>query len=143
MIKKILEQNNFNLAYQVLKYLEYDTKKIFQKWACYKIKKLNKISTKKEQLNLYDKIILDLNKIKNVSFISLAKKAFKYNQNDLGMKFLENEKSILAKIPIYLKHNKLEKVLELSYETFDLNIISFALSQFLDYQGIDKDFIIK
>ena len=143
LIKKILEQNNFNLAYQVLKYLEYDTKKIFQKWACYKIKKLNKISTKKEQLNLYDKIILDLNKIKNVSFISLAKKAFKYNQNDLGMKFLENEKSILAKIPIYLKHNKLEKVLELSYETFDLNIISFALSQFLDYQGIDKDFINK
>ena len=33
--------------------------------------------------------------------------------------------------------------MELSYETFDLNIISFALSQFLDYQGIDKDFINK
>ena len=143
LIKKILLQNNFNLAYQISKYLEYDTKKIYQKWACCKIKKLSKISTKKEQMKLYDDIIEDLNKIKNVSYIQLAKKAFKCKQSDLGMKFLENEKSILAKIPIYLKHNKLEKVLELSYETYDANVMAIALSQLVDYRGIEKEFINK
>ena len=143
LIKKILLQNNFNLAYQISKYFNYDTKKIYQKWACCKIKKLNKISTIKEQMNLYEDIIYDLERFKNVSYIQLAKKAFKCHQNELAMKFLEKEKSILAKIPIYLKQNKLEKVLELSFETYDLNIISFALSQLMDYQGIDKNFINK
>ena len=143
LIKKILLQNNFNLAFNVSKYLEYDTKKIYQKWACCKIKKLDKVSTKNEQMKLYDDIIYDLNKIKNVSYIQLAKKAFKCKQSELGMKFLDNEKSILAKIPIYLKHNKLEKVLELSYETYDLNIMKIALSQLIDYGGVDKDFIDK
>jgi len=143
LIKKILLQNNFNLAYQISKFLEYDTKKIYQKWACCKIKKLSKISTKKEQMKLYDDIIEDLNKIKNVSYIQLAKKAFKCKQSDLGMKFLENEKSILAKIPIYLKHNKLEKVLELSYETYDANVMAIALSQLVDYRGIEQEFIHK
>ena len=143
LIKKILLQNNFSLAYQISKYLEYDTKKIYQKWACCKIKKLSKISTKKEQMQLYDDILEDLNKVKNVSYIQLAKKAFKCKQSELGMKFLENEKSILAKIPIYLKHNKLEKVLELSYETYDLNVMDTALSQLIDYRGINEEFIYK
>ena len=143
LIKKILLQNNFSLAYQISKYLEYDTKRIYQKWASCKIKKLSKMSTKKEQMQLYDDILYDLNKLKNVSYIQLAKKAFKCKQSELGMKFLENEKSILAKIPIYLKHNKLEKVLELSYETYDSNIMAIALSQLIDYRGIDEDFIDK
>ena len=143
LIKKILLQNNFNLAYKISQYLEYDTKKIYQKWACCKIKKLSKISSKAEQMKLYDNIISDLIRIKNVSYIQLAKKAFKCRQNELGMKFLDNEKSILAKIPIYLKHNKLEKVLQLSYETYDLNIITIALSQMVDYTGVDKYFIDK
>ena len=81
LIKKILLQNNFNLAYQISKYFNYDTKKIYQKWACCKIKKLNKISTIKEQMNLYEDIIYDLERFKNVSYIQLAKKAFKCQMN--------------------------------------------------------------
>ena len=40
--------------------------------------------------------------VQNFSFINLAKKAFKYNKNIIGMKFLENEKSILTKLPKYI-----------------------------------------
>ena len=143
LIKKIIYQQNFNLAFRISKYLGLDTKKIYQKWACCKIKKLKSYSTKKEQMKLYDDILLDLNDIKNISFIQLAKKAFKYKQSELGMKFLEKEKSILAKIPIYLKHNKWEKVLELSYETYDSDIMYSALNQLIDYNGVDNEFIEK
>ena len=123
--------------------MEYDTKKIYQKWACCKIKKLNKLSTKSEQIRLYEDIKDDLDKIKNVSYIQLAKKAFKCKLNELGMKFLDNEKSILAKIPIYLKHNQMGKVLQLSYETYDSNVMEIAFDQLIDYSGIDEDFIEK
>ena len=144
LIKKILIQHNFNLAFKISNYLiGYDTKKIYQKWACAKIKKLNRLASKSEQLKLYDDIIYSLSNIKNVSYIQLAKKAFKCKHNELGMKFLENEKSILAKIPIYLKMNKLEKVLELSYETYDSNVIEIALNQLIDYTGVDNYFIEK
>ena len=143
LIKKILLQQNFYLAYKISKYLEYDTKKIYQKWACCKIKKLNKLSTKSEQIRLYEDIKDDLDKIKNVSYIQLAKKAFKCKLNELGMKFLDNEKSILAKIPIYLKHNQMGKVLQLSYETYDSNVMEIAFDQLIDYSGIDEDFIEK
>ena len=143
LIKKILLQHNFNLAYKISKYLEYDTKKIYQKWACCKIKKLKKLSSKAEQMKLYEDIIYDLEKIKNVSYIQLAKKAFKCKHSELGMKFLDNEKSILAKIPIYLKHNQLDKVLELSYETYDADLMEIALSQLIDYTGVNKNFINK
>ena len=144
LIKKILIQHNFNLAFKISNYLiGYDTKKIYQKWACAKIKKLNRLANKSEQIKLYDNIIYSLSNIKNVSYIQLAKKAFKCKHNELGMKFLENEKSILAKIPIYLKMNKLEKVLELSYETYDSNVIEIALNQLIDYTGVDNYFIEK
>ena len=143
LLKKIMLQQNFNLAFRIAKYLGLDTKKIYQKWACCKIKKLKSYSTKTEQMKLYDDILSDLNDIKNISFIQLAKKAFKYKKSELGMKFLEMEKSILAKIAIYLKHNKWEKVLELSYETYDSDIIYSALNQLIDYNGVDNDFIEK
>ena len=39
--------------------------------------------------------------------------------------------------------NKLEKVLELSYETYDSNVIEIALNQLIDYTGVDNDFIEK
>ena len=142
-IKIITSQLNFNLAFIISKYLGYSTKKIYQKWACCKIKKLSEYSTKTQQMYLFDEIVEELKNIKKISFIKLAKKAFKYKKSDLGMKFLELEKSILSKIPIYLKHNKYDKVLELSYETHDSEIISTCLNEILGFNQIDKDFIDK
>ena len=94
-------------------------------------------------MKLYNEIMDVLNDVNIISFIKLAKKAFKCNQKDLGMKFLELEKSILAKIPQYLTHNKWDKALELSYETYDADIIASALNQIADFNIIDKDFIDK
>ena len=146
LIKKIMAQHNYNLAFRMYKYLGYDNTKVikvYQKWACCKIKKLNEFSSKNEQMKLYNEIMDVLNDVNIISFIKLAKKAFKCNQKDLGMKFLELEKSILAKIPQYLTHNKWDKALELSYETYDADIIASALNQIADFNIIDKDFIDK
>jgi hypothetical protein len=85
----------------------------------------------------------ELNSIKNISYIKLAKKAFKYKKNELGMKFLEHEKSILAKIPQYLNHNKWDKALELSYETYDSDILATVLNKIVEGNNINLDFINK
>lgn len=143
LIKKILSHHNYNLAYSISKYLGYSTKKIYQKWACYKIKKLEDFSTKAAQIDRYDKIMEQLKNIKKISYIKLAKKAFKYKHNDIGMKFLELEKSILAKIPQYISHSKWDKALELSYETYDSDIIATTLNKIVNYNKIDNEFIDK
>ena len=141
LIKIIMTQLNYKLAFIVSKYFEYNTKKIYQKWACCKIKKLKDFPSKEEQISLFNNIMEELNNIKKISYIKLAKKAFKYKKNDLGMKFLELEKSILAKIPHYIEHKKWNKALELAYETFDSDIISTVLNEIVNYNQIDKEFI--
>ena len=143
LIKKILGLHNYKLAFRICKYLEYDVKKVYQKWACCKINKLDDIATKEDQNKLYDQIIDVLNDIKNISYIKLAKTAFKCKQNELGMKFLEKEKSILAKIPQYINHKKYNKALELASETYDSEIISRTLNEILDFNEIDDIFIEK
>ena len=143
LIKIIMGEKNFKLAFRISKYLEYNTKKIFHKWAYCKIKKLEDLSSKESQMKVYEDIIREMNNIKNISYIKLAKKAFKYKQNELGMKFLEQEKSILAKIPQYLNHKKWDKALELCYETFDSDILATALNKISDYNEIDNEFIDK
>ena len=141
LIKNIMFRLNFKLAYRLAKYLGYSLKKIYQKWACSKIKKLSIIASEKEQMELYDEIMEKLKDIKKISFIKLAKKAFKCNQNELGMKFLELEKSILAKIPQYLTHNKWDKALEFSYETYDSDIVATCLNEIAENNQIDNEFI--
>ena len=141
LLKNIMFRLNFQLAYRLSKYLGYSPKKIYQKWACSKIKKLSLVSSKEDQIDLYNDIMKELKNIKKISFIKLAKKAFKCKQNDLGMKFLELEKSILAKIPQYLTYKKWDKALEFSYETYDSDIIATCLNEIAEYSQIDKEFI--
>ena len=143
LIKNIMSQLNFKLAYDISKYVGYSTKKIYQKWAFCKIKKLSYNSTKEKQIILFNEIISELKNIKKISYIKLAKKAFNYKHNELGLKFLELEKSILVKIPQYLAHNKWDKALELSYETYDSDIMATALNEIVNYNMIDEEFIDK
>jgi len=143
LIKNIMSQYNFKLAYVISKYLGYSTKKIYQKWAFCKIKKLSEYSTKERQIILFNEILPELKNIKKISYIKLAKKAFKFKHNELGLKFLELEKSILVKIPQYLTHQKYDKALELSYETYDSDIIATALNEIVNFNKIDQEFIDK
>ena len=137
LIKKILGHTNFSLAFEIAQFIDYSTYKVYQNYASYVIKTLNDGCTVKEQIDTYEYLKNKLKNVKNISYIKLAKKAFKNNKNELGIKFLDQEKSIITKIPQYLELNKWDKALELSYETYDSNVISTTIDEILRFNTVD------
>ncbi len=136
LIKKLIRQQNFALAYDMSKYLDYNVKKVFQRYAIAKIKKKGYQSTT-EQNKLYEEINNQLKNIPNISYIKLAKKAFKYGAKDIGIKFLENEKSILTKIPQYIQLKEWDKAISLAFETYDRNVLLTVIDKIFKDRDID------
>ena len=136
VIKLLIRQQNFALAYDMSKYLDYNVKKVFQRHAIAKIKKLGPQSSQ-EQNNLYEKISAQLKNIPNISYIKLAKKAFKYGAKEIGIKFLENEKSILTKIPQYIQLKEWDKAISLAFETYDRNVLLTVIDKIFKDRDID------
>ena len=124
IIPKLLSQQNFSLSFKIAPILNFDTQFIYQKYAISNIKRLPHGCTKEEEEKLYTLLYYKLKNIPNISYITIAKKAFKYDKNEIGMKFLEHEKSILTKIPQYIEHCKWDKALTLAQETCDKNVLS-------------------
>ena len=123
LIKKLIRNQCFYLAFEISKFLELETKQIYEKWAITQIKKMPLSSTISDEIRTYEKLQNKLKEIENISFIKLAKKSFKYGRNEIGMKFLENEKSLLTKIPQYIELKKWVEALELAFNTMDSNVI--------------------
>ena len=57
------------------------------------------------------------------------------------MKFLENENSILTKIPQYVELKKWDKAIELAFETYDSNIILSVIDKIFNKEKDFGDFI--
>ena len=123
LIRILIKQQNFFLAFQISEYLEFNTKNVYEKFAIAKIKKVSSTATPTEEIKTYEFLYTNLKNVPNISFVNLAKKAFKYQKKEIGMKFLENENSILTKIPQYVELKKWDKAIELTFETYDSNII--------------------
>ena len=137
LIPKILSQQNFSLAFKIAQYFDFDVQLIYQKYAISNIKKLPYACSKEEEEKLYTILYYKLKDIPDISYITIAKKAFKYDKNEIGMKFLEHEKSILIKIPQYIEHCKWDKALFLAYETCDKNVLNTVFDKMLKVEGID------
>ena len=140
IIPKLLSQQNFSLSFKIAPLLNYDIQSIYQKYAISNIKRLPIGCSKEEEEKLYTILFYKLKNIPNISYITIAKKAFKYEKNEIGMKFLEHEKSILTKIPQYIEHCKWDKALNLAYETCDKNVLNTVLDKMIKVETI-KDFI--
>jgi len=136
LIKKLIRQQNFALAYDMSKYLDYNVKKVFQRYAIAKIKKKG-AQSKSELTQLYEEISNQLKNIPNISYIKLAKKAFKYGAKDIGIKFLENEKSILTRIPQYIQLKEWDKAISLAFETYDRNVLLTVIDKIFKDRDID------
>ena len=67
--------------------------------------------------------------VENISYIEIAKKCIKYHKYDLADKFLNNEKSILVKIPQYLQLGKWNKALELAIKSCELKVIKVVIDK--------------
>jgi len=137
LIKLLLNQNNFILALHICKYLDYNSKKIYQKFVVSKIKSLGNNLTLSEEAKLFENIMSNIKDIPNISYIKLAKKAFKYGKNEIGIKFLEKEKSILTKIPQYIELKKWDNALELAFDTFDNNVLYTVLDKIFKVESIN------
>ena len=136
LIKKLLLQQNYSLAAEISNYLDYSDKKVYQSYAIANIKRLPANCTISQQNKLYDDLINKFKGVQNISYIKIAKKAFKYEKYEIGLKFLDNERSILIKIPLYIKLKKWDKALELALETYDNNILNAVLDKILRNESV-------
>ena len=137
LIKKLLKQQNYSLASEISNYLDYNNKRVYQSYAISNIKRLPANCTAAQQEKLYNELIAKFQGVQNISYIKIAKKAFKYEKYEIGLKFLDNEKSILIKIPQYIKLKKWDKALELALETFDNNILNAVLDKILKNESVN------
>ena len=140
LIKKTMRLLNFGLAFEICHYLDYSDKKVYQRYAISKIKKLPFMASPDKEEKIFEILNEKLKNVKNLSFIKLAKKAFKYHKNNIGMKFLEKEKSVLSKIPQYLELNNWDKALELAQNVYDFNVINIVIYKIFKTEKIN-DFI--
>ena len=140
LINILIRNLNFGMAFKICQYLEIDIKLVYEKYAIACIKKIAKNADTEEEESVFNELNEKLKKVENFSFITLAKKAFKYNKDVMGMKFLENEKSILTKLPKYIDKGDWDKVLELSENIIDTKILMSILEKMLKRTSI-KDFV--
>ena len=123
LILKLIRSLNFGIAFKIAQYLEEDIKLVHERYAIACIKKISNSCNEEEEGKIFDLLNEKLKTVKNFSYIKLAKKSFKYHKDIIGLKFLENEKSLLAKLPKYIDKEEWDKVLELSENIIDYNIL--------------------
>jgi hypothetical protein len=138
LIKKVMRNINYGMAFEICRFLDYNEKDIYTGYAISCIKRLKYNYDSGEELKLFDILQTKLNKCPDLSYIKLAKKAFKYNKNSLGLKFLENEKSKLTKIPQYIELKEWDTAIELAENLYDSNIIITVLDKLFKRETIDK-----
>ena len=126
ILKKTMRQLNFKLAFEIAKFLQLPERDVYLKYAIKKIKKVDALD-KTEQNIVFNELMIMLKKLENISYIDIAKKCFKYKKNDLGEKFMMNEKSSLIKIPQYLELKEWKKSIELAIESNDINALNVVL----------------
>ena len=140
LIKKLMRNLNFEMAFEICHYLDYSDKRVYQRFAIDKIKKSSNKNDREEEKDIFLHLNEKLKNVKNFPFIKIAKKAFKYHKNYIGMKFLENEKSVLSKIPQYIELCQWDKALDFAENFYDSNIINTVLYKLYKKEK-EKDFI--
>ena len=148
IIEILLKYRNFKSAAQISKYLGYDTKKIMYKYMIEKMKHKLKIadmyrfSKNKDEENreegIYQDLLDDIEKLPEISYVKLAKKAIQFGSEKFAMKLLDQEKSALTKIPQLLELNKLVNSLNICFETFNSNILSIVLNKITKNESNNK-----
>lgn len=137
LINALIKTQNFYSANEISVFLNLKIRKVYQKWAVAKIKNLPNGLSQAEEIDYYNDIQKKLSEVQGISYIKLAKKAFKYRKEEIGIKFLENEKSILTKIPQYIELKRWDKALELSFETYDSNVIYTVVDKIMTEEPVD------
>ena len=125
-MKMIMRYHDYKFAFELNNYLGYENEKIYLQFCIANIRRLSD-DNKAEQLfkEFNDKLI----DCPNISFITLAKKCIKHRKYKLAEKFLEQEKSIVVKVPQYLQLKNWNKALDLAIESNDRTVIKVVIDK--------------
>ena len=138
ILQRTMRQLNFKLAFEIAKFLGLPEKDVYLKYAFKTIKKID-VEDNESVNEVYNKLMPMLKKLENISYIDIAKKCFKYNKNQLGEKFLDNEKSSFVKIPQYLELKNWKKAIELAIQSNDINTIMIVLDNIYKVESKQAD----
>ena len=138
LIKIVMRNINFGMAFEICRCLDYSEKKVYKKYVFTCLRRIKDNIDTKEELKLFEMLQDKLRKCPNISYIKLAKKAFKYNKNAIGLKFLENEKSTLTKIPQYIELKDWDTALDLAESISDFNVITTVLKKLIKIENMNK-----
>ena len=122
LIKYLVRALDYETAAQICLYLEENIKYVYERYAISCIKRIANYS-KEDEEKVFKVLDYKLENIPDFSFITISKKAFKYHKDTIGFKFLEKEKSILAKLHNYIEKKQWDKVMELCQNIIDTNIL--------------------
>lgn len=137
-LKKILRTNEYEFAYELWNYLGYDTDKVYQKFCVSNIKLIDDDFKVDRSFEIIHSKLLES---QNISYIYFAEKCIKYGKYRLAEKFLEQEKSIVVKVPQYLKLKKWNKALELAIASNDRTVIKVVIDKIFKVE--EPDFFVK
>ena len=158
IIDIMLKYKNFKVASDISEYLGYKTDKVKYKYMIEQMKNLIKrvqkyrFSDEKSKENemeeeqIYNQFLEEVEKIPDISYVNLAKKAIKFRNEKLSMKLLDQEKSALTKIPQLLELKKLRHSLDICFKTYDFNIVSIVIQKLpnnISFTDIILDFLKK
>ena len=125
-MKIIMRYHNYRFAFELSNYLGYENEKIYLQFCAANIRKLS------DDIKA-DKLFNDLNQklleCPNISYITLAKKCIKHKKYKLAEKFLEQEKSIVVKVPQYLQLKNWNKALDLAIESNDRTVVKVVIDK--------------
>ena len=125
-MKIIMRYHNYRFAFELCNYLGYENEKVYLQFCAASIRKLSDDHNVDQLFNDFkDK----LEECPNISYIALAKKCIKHRKYKLAEKFLEQEKSIVVKVPQYLQLKNWNKALDLAIESNDRTVIKVVIDK--------------
>lgn len=125
-MKIIMRYHDYRFAYELNNFLGYESDKIYLEFCAASIRRLideNNIN------DIFMNFVAKLEECPNISYITLAKKCIKNKKYKLAEKFLEQEKSIVVKVPQYLELKNWDKALDLAIESNDRTVIKVVIDK--------------
>ena len=113
-------------------------KKIYLQFCAASIRRL---SDDVKVVEIFQRFNEKLIEFPNIFYINLTKKCIKHKKFRLAEKFLEQEKSIVVKVPQYLQLKNWNKALDLAIESNDRTVIKVVINKIFKVE--QKKFLLK
>ena len=141
LIKFLVRCLDYETASKLCQYLEVNIQYVYERYAISCIKRIPSNSREDEE-RVFELLYNKLEDIPDFSFVNISKKAFKHHKDTIGFKFLDKEKSILARLPKYKDKKQYNKIFELCQNIYDNNLLNKIFGKIFE-EASDKSEIVK